>query len=116
MLQNHLTIRFFQSLLMLIETRAKLWRSQSIIGGMSKIGVEILDWRRSTDWSPDSVGEEVGERSIDNSLEVFSMAKECLTDRSLEVFSMVWCYTVSVSLRRWRGNAALARRSSMRVP
>ena len=30
-------------------------------------------------------------------------------------FSMAWCYTVSVSLRRWRGNAALVRWSSMMV-
>ena len=42
------------------------------------------------DWSPESVGEEVGESSTDNSLEVFSMAKEGSTDRSLEV-------------SRWRG-------------
>ena len=65
---------------------------------MSKIGVEILDCRSSTDWSPESVGGEVGERSTDNSLEVFSMAKECSTDRSQEVFSMAWCYTVCSSV------------------
>ena len=57
---------------------------------MSKIRVEILDWRRSTDWSQESVGGDVGERSTDNSLEVFLMANKCLTDRSLEV-------------SRWRG-------------
>ena len=45
---------------------------------MSRIGVEILDWRRSTDWSPESVGGKVGERSTDN---------------SLDVVSMVWYYT-----------------------
>ena len=61
---------------------------------MSRIGVEILVWRRSTDWSPESVGGKVGERLTDNSLEVISMAKEYSIDRSLEVFSMAWCYTV----------------------
>ena len=56
------------------------------------------------DWIPESVGGEVGERSTDNnnSLEVFSMAKECSTNtgESGGVLDGVVLYCLLVSLRR----------------
>ena len=83
---------------------------------MSRIGVEILDWRRSADWSPESVGGGGG-GALDRQQSGGVFDGEGVLDRqeSGGVLDGVVLYCLLVSLRRWCGNPLLARRSSMMV-
>ena len=70
---------------------------------MSRIGVEILDWRRSTDWSPESVvGWRGGGGALDRQQSGGVFDDEGVLDRqeSGGILDGVVLYCLLVSLRR----------------